>query len=56
MTLHHQLGVLFVGHDGPDDFSREHQLILSTIAEQAAVGLENLRLYRQSQEHARVTS
>ena len=49
-TLRSRLGVLFLGRDGTRPFSDEETMILRTVADQSAIGIENLRLYRQLEE------
>ena len=44
MTLQHRMGVLLIGTEGADAFSREEELTLSTLAEHLAIGIENIRL------------
>lgn len=39
-------GGLLVGHAEPDRFTPEHETLLVGLAAQAAVALENARLYR----------
>ena len=46
-TLHHRIGVLFIGGDGTEGLSRKHEIILSILAQHMALGIENLRLNRQ---------
>ena len=51
------LGGLFFGHPEPDRFTRRDELIVGGIAAQAAIGIDNARLYRasrQAQETLRV--
>lgn len=43
-TLRHRLGMLFIGRETDAGFSRGEGLLLSTLAEHFAVGVENLRL------------
>ena len=43
-TLHQDLGVLFAGREAGRPFSPGEELALLAIAQQAAVGIENLRL------------
>ncbi len=47
MTLRSQLGVMFLGRKGPAPFSREDTHLLSTVGEQSAIAIENLRLHRK---------
>jgi CheY-like chemotaxis protein len=39
------LGLLVLGHEHPDYFSLEHMLLLQAIASQAAIAVENARLF-----------
>jgi len=49
------LGSLFVGNGpGQDKFSREDQTLLTAFASQAAIAIENTRLYKRSQQLARL--
>lgn len=48
----HVRGGLLLGHDQPDRFSQEDELLLVGLASQAAVALENGRLARASQMQA----
>jgi PAS domain S-box-containing protein len=43
------LGTLLVGHPEPDRFTERHERILVGIAAQAAVAIDNARLYQQAQ-------
>ena len=43
------MGGLFFGHSAPARFNQRHADIVSAIAVQAAIGLDNARLYRQAQ-------
>ena len=52
-TSHHQLGVLFAGREAGRPFSPGEQLALLAIAQQAAVGIENLRLNEVLIRHSR---
>ena len=45
-------GGLLLGHTEPDQFTREDETILAGLAAQAAVALENARLYRNVQMRA----
>jgi len=42
---HHLLGLLALAHEQPKYFNLEHLLLLQAIASQAAIALENARLY-----------
>ena len=53
MTLQHRMGVLLIGREGTDAFSREDELTLSTLAEQLAIGIENLRLSQALEQRSR---
>ena len=44
------LGGLFFGHPDPDVFTERDELIVGGIAAQAAIGIDNARLYRASQQ------
>ena len=44
MTLSRQLGAVILGRSGETDLSRDEELFISTIAEQSAIGFENLQL------------
>lgn len=46
-------GGLLLGHVDPDQFTEEDQALLLILAGQAAVALENFRLYHQAQVRAR---
>ena len=43
------VGVLTLGHPEPNQFNEEHLNLLSSIANQAAIAVENARLYEDSQ-------
>ncbi len=43
------LGGLFFGHPEPGRFQKEHERLVEGLAAQAAVALDNARLYRQAQ-------
>ncbi len=43
-------GALLVGHSEPSSFTERHERILNGIAAQAAVALDNARLYRSNEE------
>jgi len=53
MTLQHRIGVLLIGTEGADAFSREEELTLSTFAEHLAIGIENLRLAQKLESRSR---
>ena len=53
MTLQHRMGVLLIGREGADAFSREEELTLSTLAEHLAIGIENLRLSQTLEKRSR---
>ncbi|MCZ6625008.1 MAG: GAF domain-containing protein [Deltaproteobacteria bacterium] len=40
-TLRHRLGMVLAGRENLERFSREEELVLSTLAEHSAIGLEN---------------
>ncbi len=42
-----------MGKEAPEAFSRDEELILSTLAEQSAIGVENLRLYQTVKQYSR---
>jgi signal transduction histidine kinase len=50
---HRTIGVLRVGHREPGVFTRDHLRLAAFAAEQAAVVLENARLYRRIREDVR---
>ena len=52
MTMRGRLGAILIGRNRTESFSRDEQLILSTVAEQTAVGLENLRLIHALEERS----
>ncbi|HLX91998.1 MAG TPA: PAS domain S-box protein [Puia sp.] len=43
------VGGLFFGHSEPGKFTKEHELLVSAIASQAAVALDNAKLYEEIQ-------
>ena len=45
-------GGLLLGHTEPDKFTPEHEQVLTGLASQASIALENARLYRLSQMRA----
>ena len=45
-TLRRRLGMVLAGRENLKRFSREEELVLSTLSEHSASGLENLRLYQ----------
>jgi GAF domain-containing protein len=47
------IGVLRVGHRAPNVFSQDHVRLASLVAEQAAVVVQNARLYQQVQQNVR---
>ncbi len=51
-TLHRNVGMMLVGRKDGDDFSRDEELILSTLGEHLAIGLENLRLYKDLEHYS----
>ena len=53
MTLQHRMGVLLIGTEGIDGFSREEELTLSTLAEHLAIGIENIRLSQTLEKRSR---
>jgi PAS domain S-box-containing protein len=44
------LGGLFFGHDAPDRFDAETEMLISAIAGQAAVAIDNARLHKAAQD------
>lgn len=48
-TIHQDFGTLMVGTDGSQDIGSREQFVLSTLANEAAVALENVRLRREIQ-------
>jgi len=48
----HVRGGLLLGHSAPDQFTSEHEALLLGLAAQAAVALENARLYQAAQAQA----
>ena len=51
-TIHQDIGVLLLGMGGPWEPGHQRQFILSTLANQAAIALENVRLRREADEQA----
>jgi len=51
-TLHRQYGMVLVGRENHENFSRNEELIISTFTEHFAIGLENLHLYQSLQQHS----
>ena len=49
-TLRSRLGVLFVGREESQPLSDDDKMILTTVADHSALGIENLRLYRQLEQ------
>ena len=52
MTLHHRLGILFAGRRHPDAFPQADVVVLLTLAEHLATGIENLRLSKTLQQYS----
>ena len=52
MTLRSRLGMLLVGKASPDTFSREDEVVLTALAGQSALGIENMRLYQRLQQYS----
>ncbi len=52
LTLRNRFGMLFVGRESPESFSREDILVLSTLREQTAITIENNRLYHSLAERS----
>jgi PAS domain S-box-containing protein len=48
------IGGLFFGHPEPGVFTQRHERIMDGLAAQAAVALDNARLYQESQEASRL--
>jgi signal transduction histidine kinase len=48
----HVRGGLLLGHSAPDQFTSEHEALLLGLAAQAAVALENARLYQAAEAQA----
>ena len=46
------IGVLYVISSLPQQFQQDDQLLLSALADQAAIAIENARLYEQGKRHA----
>ena len=51
-TLRSRLGILFVGRDADAPFSRDDELLLLTVAEHSAVGIENVRFHRSLEQRS----
>jgi len=51
-TLRRQYGMVLVGRENHENFSRNEELIISTFTEHFAIGLENLHLYQSLQQHS----
>ena len=49
-TIHHDFGALMVGKEEPWELGSREQFVLTTLANQAAVALENARLRREIEE------
>lgn len=49
-TLRSRLGVLFIGREETRPFSDDDTMILTTVANQSAIGIENLRLHQQLEQ------
>jgi PAS domain S-box-containing protein len=52
-TLRHRIGVLVVGRAALETFSPDEEMLLSTLGEHLAIGLENLRFAHAVEEHSR---
>lgn len=50
-TLRRQLGMVLVGRENLENFSREEELVISTLSEHFAIGLENLHLNQSLQQY-----
>ena len=46
------LGGLFFGHPGPGVFTERDEIIVSGLASQAAIAMDNARLYEAAQKSA----
>ena len=51
-TLRHRIGFLLAGRTDNEPFSKTDEVVLLTLVEHLATGIENLRLYRQLKQHA----
>ena len=51
-TIRHQIGIIMVGTEKRERFSREEETVISTLAEQSAIGIENLRLNQTLNHYA----
>lgn len=51
-TLRRQYGLVLVGREHHENFSRNEELIISTFSEHFAIGLENLHLYQSLHQHS----
>jgi PAS domain S-box-containing protein len=49
------LGGLFFGHGEPGRFTADHERIISAIASQAAIALDNARLHRETEQQLQLT-
>jgi len=52
-TLRRRLGMVLAGRENPQRFSREDELVLSTLAGHSAIGLENLRLHKSLEKYSK---
>ncbi len=51
-TLHGPLGMVLAGREKPEGFSRAEELILSTLAQHSATGLENIRINKALRQYS----
>lgn len=52
-TVRHNIGMILVGRETLEGFTREENVVLSTLAEHSAIGLENLRLSQALKQYSR---
>jgi hypothetical protein len=50
-TLHHLIGMLLVGKDHAEGFTRQEEFILQMLAERSAISIENTRLQQELQHY-----
>lgn len=53
MTLRSRLGLLLIGRESPETFSREDEMVLTALGGLLALGIENTRLYQRLQQLGR---
>ena len=51
-TLRHRLGMVLAGRETLERFSREDELVLSTLAQNSAIVFENFRLYQAIKQYS----